>query len=160
MQRTSIYYLYLNAHALHCSIVLLGLVLGVVGSQIVEAEISFNEQLESKTRKAIDKAFTKTRHGRSRLGTNQQRMSNAMKSNDSLSSLDSVEEDVESSHIDSSIYQHHQKHHDASQNEFPGLVVFYSHLPGLIPMIIGAILMALLEKWKWYDAIYFSVVTR
>jgi len=140
-----------------CSIVLLGLVLGVVGSQIVEAEISFNERIESKTRKAIDKAFTKTRHGRSRLGTDQQ-MSNVMKSNDSLSSLDSVEEDVESSHIDSSIYQRHHKHHDASQNEFLGL--FYNHLPGLVPMIIGAILMALLEKWKWYDAIYFCVVTR
>lgn len=141
----------------------MGLVLGVVGSQIVEAEISFNEQLESKTRKAIDKAFTKTRHGKRRLSTDQQ-MSNVMKGNDSLSSLDSLgsttSEEVESSRIYSSIYQHHHKHHDASQNEFPGLVVFYSHLPGLIPMIIGAILMALLEKWKWYDAIYFCVVTR
>ena len=154
-------YLYLNVHALLCSIVLLGLVLGVVGSQIVEAELSFNEQLESKTRKAIDKAFTKTRHGKRRLSTDQQ-MSNVMKSHDSLSSLDSLgsttSEDIESSHIDSSIYQHQK--HDASQNEFPALAIFYNHLPGLVPMIIGAILMALLEKWKWYDAIYFCVVTR
>ena len=101
-----------------CSIVLLGLVLGVVGSQIVEAEISFNERIESKTRKAIDKAFTKTRHGRRRLSTDQ--MSDAMKSYDSLSSLDSIgsttSEEAESSRIDSSIYQHQK--HDASQNEF------------------------------------------
>ena len=137
----------------------MGLVLGVVGSQIVEAELSFNEQLESKTRKAIDKAFTKTRHGKRRLSTDQQ-MSNVMTSYDSLSSLDSIgsttSEDIESSHIDSSIYQHQK--HDASQNEFLGL--FYNHLPGLVPMIMGAILMALLEKWQWYDAIYFCVVTR
>jgi len=141
----------------------LGLVLGVVGSQIVEAEISFNERIESKTRKAIDKAFTKTRHGRRRLSTDQQ-MSNVMKSYDSLSSLDSIgsikSEDIDSSHIDSSIYQVHHHEKDNKQNMFPSLAMFYSHLPGLLPMIIGAILMALLEKWKWYDAIYFCVVTR
>lgn len=142
-------------------IVLLGLVLGVVGSQLVEAEIKFTNRLESKTQKAMERAFTgRSSHHKSNNNKINGQMSsfNSSSSLDSLNSLDS-ESDISSSQRSLHSTSQARQHHDEKCRELPGLSAFYNHLPGILPLVIGGWIMSILEKWKWYDTIYYCVVT-
>ena len=40
-----------------------------------------------------------------------------------------------------------------------GFNVIQRYLPGFLPMLIGAFIMARLEEWGWVDAVYYCVVT-
>jgi hypothetical protein len=145
-------------------IVVLGLALGVVGSQLVEAEIKYAEMVREKTSNAIEKSFTHKRF---------QRMESSGSST-SLSSLDSsgsvTSHNGENSDLLAAILLVQQ-----SEGSFGEKVKSYAQkvgqkcwstfcriaklLPGVVPIFSGALIIAYLEGWAWYDAFYYTVVT-
>mmetsp|Transcript_10911 Transcript_10911/g.16904 ORF Transcript_10911/g.16904 Transcript_10911/m.16904 type:complete len:523 (-) Transcript_10911:54-1622(-) len=143
-------------------IVVLGLALGVVGSQLVEAEIRAAEKAREKTAKSIERAFTR-RNGVGRM------LSSG--STTSLSSKDSVT-------------SHNGEHNDfleairlvqQSEGSYASKIVICAknfgkkcwsticmvrkYLPGVVPIFSGALIIAYLEGWPWYDAFYYTVIT-
>lgn len=148
-------------------IVLLGLALGVVGSQLVEAEISYTEEVKSKTSKALESAFTGSmrhrRHNEDRDGTNEHDLETAsLARSDSTSSLNSIgsnstcsfESNKTGSHS-SKLSLSRSKRYETSR--WPSVV--RRHLPGFAPILVGGLVISPLEKWGFVDAIYYSVVT-
>lgn len=141
-------------------IVLLGLVLGVIGSQLIEAEITYSQKMKTEATKVLEKTFT-TRSLRSNHKPDEGEGDNIMtldmhvveKSfaprNDSSLSMDSLQ----SQEPDSvgRLLEHREKHIFVSR--------VMKQLPGIIPLLIGGIIMAVLEHWKWYDVIYYCVAT-
>jgi hypothetical protein len=145
-------------------IVVLGLALGVVGSQLVEAEIRYAEMVKEKTSKAIEKSFTHRRV---------ERMTSSVSSS-SLSSLDSsgsvTSHNGENNELLAALLSVQQ-----SEGSFGMKVKSYAKnvghkcwstirrivklLPGVIPVFSGALIIAYLEGWAWYDAFYYTVVT-
>jgi len=141
-------------------IVLLGLVLGVIGSQLIEAEITYSQKMKTEATKVLEKTFT-TRSLRSHHQMDEGEGDTVMaldmhvveKSfaprNDSSLSMDSLQ----SQEPDSvgRLLEHREKHIFVSR--------VMKQLPGIIPLLIGGIIMAVLEHWKWYDVIYYCVAT-
>lgn len=154
-------------------VVVLGLILGVVGSQLVEAEIGLNEKVKSKTSRALEAAFT-MRGGRHRrrekeniehfieTGEKTRLRSNSassIESIESVSTCSSVHDPDSPTHSLSSKRGYHPSDEKLSKKRLPGLSVIQRHLPGFAPMLVGGAIMALIERWGWHDAIYYCVVT-
>ena len=132
-------------------VVLLGLLLGVLGSQLVEAEINYTEKMKSKTSSALEKAFTRSRHRRSlireKLAGHEVEPANIPRgcSTDSLESLDSVVS-TDSYKSCSSVYDRdssNHRHHHVTEGPWK---VIWRYLPGLTPMLVGGLIMALIGK--------------
>ena len=173
-------------------IVILGLALGVLGSQLVEAEIRYTETMKSKTTRALESAFILNAHRRQRREKSRRFSSHLDSQHPSLSSYqhDSVHSLSSLNSLDSasskeSTYSIHsakndfrsqpstrehssERHLTEGDNSLwwtirhdylPSLSVIQRHLPGFAPMLVGSFIMARLEKWSWYDAIYYCVVT-
>jgi len=152
-------------------VVVLGLILGVVGSQLVEAEIGFNEKVKSKTSRALEAAFTSRRHRRREkeniehfIETGEKTLSrsnsaSSMESIESESTCSSVHDPDSPTHSLSSKRGYHPSDEKPPKKCLPGLSVIKRHLPGFAPMIVGGAVMALIERWGWHDAIYYCVVT-
>mmetsp|Transcript_9349 Transcript_9349/g.21087 ORF Transcript_9349/g.21087 Transcript_9349/m.21087 type:complete len:546 (+) Transcript_9349:107-1744(+) len=155
-------------------IVLLGLVLGVVGSQIVEAEIKYTEKMTSRTSRALEHAFTMGSHHK--RGEEDKAAHDNMEtaerpfvrrySSSSTGSIQSISDSTCSSVYDqdssfTNSISKHGRHHERRENHkrFPGLSVIQRHLPGFTPMLIGGVTIALLNGWGWQDSMYYCVVT-
>ncbi len=147
-------------------IVVLGLALGVVGSQLVEAEIRAAETAREKTSKSIERAFTRKK------GTG-----NIMLTSESTSSLSSLDasESVTHHNDEDSGFLEAIRLVQQSEASYASKIGFYAkefgkkcwstmciirkYLSGVIPMFSGVFIIAYLEGWPWYDAFYYSVVT-
>lgn len=164
-------------------IVILGLALGVVGSRLVEAEIQYTEKMKAKTTRALEAAFTvRSRHGRDRRGSyldsaNQPLLPkqdsehslssleslDSVGSRDSMYSMQSATDGVPYRSQTRRKRQSHLQLHsfwtDLRYDIMQGFNVIQRYLPGFLPMLIGAFIMARLEEWGWVDAVYYCVVT-
>ncbi|KAL7536818.1 hypothetical protein ACHAXR_007414, partial [Thalassiosira sp. AJA248-18] len=154
-------------------IVIIGLALGVVGSQLVEAEINYTEKVKSKTSRALERAFAKGSHHRQEdkenavLGTASLARSFSTSSMESIESIGSESTRGSVYDLDASTRQYslsstpgrHQSDEKKHKKQFPWLSVVQRHLPGFVPMLVGGFVMALLERWEWHDGIYYTVVT-
>lgn len=153
-------------------IVLLGLALGVFGSQLVEAEIKYTQNISSLTSKALEGTFLqRTRHRRTEKETpiraDLEATDGSLSRSCSESSLESVQSigstqssvyDPEAS-LSRSISSKSARHLKEEEKKCPGLLVIRRHLPGFAPLIIGGLAIAYLESWRWYDTIYYCIVT-
>lgn len=139
-------------------IIVLGLALGVLGSQLVEAEVSAVEKMKEKATISIEKAFTRKRK-------------NGLVTSDSSTSLSSLESS-------GSITSHQGEKGDlleailAVQQSERSYITKLGHQCwftlskiqkqfsyGIIPLFSGAALIAYLEGWSVINAFYYSVVT-
>ena len=139
-------------------ILVLGLALGVLGSQLVEAEVSAVEKMKDKTAIAIEKAFTRKRK-------------NGLVTSDSSTSLSSLDSS-------GSITSHQGEKGDlleailAVQRSERSYLTKLGHQCwstlskiqrefsyGIIHLFSGAALIAYLEGWSVINAFYYSVVT-
>lgn len=147
-------------------IVVLGLALGVVGSQLVQAEIAAAEKMKEKTSKAIEHSFTRKRVERMRMESSG--------SSTSLSSLDSAgsvtSHNGENNDLLAAILSVQQSEQSygkkvrlctkkVAQEYWSAIRMIWKLLPGVVPIFSGALIIAYLEGWPWYDAFYYTVVT-
>lgn len=146
-------------------VVILGLVLGVVGSQLVEAEINYTESAKAKSSKAVDNAFTRRSRHR-RHSNNGHAESSLSKGYDSMSSLESMDStgssvyDTESCPTRNLNAKSRRRSNIREEDkEFPGVALVARHLPGLLPFLFGGLIMAKLEHWSLIDTVYYCVVT-
>ena len=137
-------------------IVLLGLVLGVVGSQLVEAEITYSHKMKTEATKVLEKAFTKRSHykldegeGENNLALDMHVVEKSFRRTDSSLSVGSIQ----------SLDPDSARHLDIRREQQIFMSRVMKQLPGIIPLLIGGIIMAVLEHWKWYDVIYYCVAT-
>mmetsp|Transcript_34907 Transcript_34907/g.73643 ORF Transcript_34907/g.73643 Transcript_34907/m.73643 type:complete len:585 (-) Transcript_34907:1312-3066(-) len=147
-------------------IVILGIVLGIVGSQLVEAEIKYTEKVKSKTTRALERAFAKrSRHHHHRKVeieniANSFRMENKTLSRScSASSLDTSTGSVSTESSANSLSSKSERHPSEPPRNSAILSVIKRHWPGFAWMLVGGFVMALLEDWGWHDAVYYCVVT-
>ena len=159
-------------------VVVLGLALGIVGSRLVEAEIRYTEKMKAKTSKALESAFTmgsghKKEKKKQYTESKKPLLLESQHSSNSLSSLESVDSmcSTESMHSfaayskdrslkDFLLAKENESLWGKLRSEFvQGFGAIQRHVPGFVPMLVGALIMAWLEKWKWYDAVYYCVVT-
>lgn len=119
-------------------IVLLGLVLGVVGSQLVEAEITYSQKMKTEASKMLENTFTARSHHKPDEGGHDNSFSSR---NDSSLSVESVQP------------------LEATNPHRIFISRVMKQLPGLVPLMIGGIVMATLEHWVWYDVIYYCIAT-
>ena len=127
-------------------IVLLGLVLGVVGSNLVEAEVEYSQKMQSASSSVLERAFGKRSSGKQ-------------------SDTENMEYDSDSDSVCSGVngQEAHEKHRQSSihgryeETSRPSNIL--RHLPSFAPLLLGGLIMALIDHWKWYDTIYYSVVT-
>ena len=143
-------------------IVLLGMILGVVGSHLVEAEIAYTRTMQSNSSSALERAFgrrsSRKRSETEKIEYNPEAMAESHMRRHSSSFTDS---DSACSIV------HDQETHerrcrssiDERIKEPSWLSKFSSPLPGFAPLLVGGLVMALINHWKWYDAIYYCVVT-
>ena len=127
-------------------IVLLGLVLGVVGSNLVEAEVEYSQKLQSASSSVLERAFGKRSSGKHGGAEDTEYDSDS----DSVCSGENGEEARGRRRL-SSI---HGRYEETTR---PSSIL--RHLPCFAPLLLGGLLMALIDHWKWYDTIYFSIVT-
>ncbi|KAL7490660.1 hypothetical protein ACHAWT_000214 [Skeletonema menzelii] len=142
-------------------IVVLGLALGVVGSQLVEAEIRAAETVKEKTSKSIEHAFTRK---------------NIMLSSESTSSSSSDAPESVTHHngedsefleairlVQQSEASYARKIEfcakDIGKKCWSAIFMSRMYLSGVVPIFSGALIIAYFEGWAWYDAIYYSIVT-
>ena len=131
-------------------VVILGLVLGVVGSQLVEAEINYTESAKAKSSKAVDNAFTRRYPKRY----------DSMSSLESMDSTGSSVYDTESCPTRNLNSKSRRRSNIREEDkEFPGVALVARHLPGLLPFLFGGLIMAKLEHWSLIDTVYYCVVT-
>jgi len=177
-------------------VVVLGLALGIFGSQLVEAEIKYTDKMKERTAKALESAFTATIRRRKRHHEKKKekegerwRLSNRntdpstrsllrSSSNGSTNSLSSLESTDSAGSLESGMMSIRsirpkddnlkavliEKQNDNMIQRVRNCVVEWYfairlHSPGFIPMVVGAMIMAWLEQWAWYDGIYYCVVT-
>ncbi len=146
-------------------IVVLGLALGVVGSQLVEAEVRAAEKARENTSKSIERAFTRKRKGFGRM------LSSGSTSCSSIERPDSVtNHNVEENDILEAIRQV-QEMEDSCASKigfrakevfekcWSSLRMFRKYLNSVAPIFSGALIIAYLEGWPWYDALYYTVIT-
>jgi potassium channel subfamily K len=135
-------------------IVVLGLALGVVGSQLVEAEISAAEKMKEKTSQMLERAFIPKR-------------ADGLIASDSSTSLSSLDSSglLTSHHVELlesilTIQQSEESYVKKMGRKCLSILsMIRKQLPGLLPILAGALIISTLEKWAWYDAFYYSVVT-
>ena len=142
-------------------IALLGLTLGVFGNRLVEAEIAYSQEIQSKSSSALERAFGK-RSSRKRSETEKIKydaelvLQHAESTSSSLTDTDSEcssvrDEETHGGHRRLSI------HGRSKEPSWHSKIL--SHIPGFAPLFLGGLFMALMEHWKWYDTIYYCVVT-
>ena len=142
-------------------VVILGLVLGVIGSQLVEAEINYTENAKSKSSKAVDNAFTRrSRHRREHAESSLSKGYDSMSSIESMDSTGSSVYDAESCPARSLNPKSRRRSNIREEDqEFPAVALIARHLPGLLPFLFGGLIMAKLEHWSLIDTVYYCVVT-
>jgi len=142
-------------------IALLGLTLGVFGNRLVEAEIAYSQEMKSKSSRALERAFGK-RSSRKRSETEKINygaelvLQHVESTSSSLTDTDSEcssvrDEETHGGHRRLSI------HGRSKEPSWHSKIL--SHIPGFAPLFLGGLFMALMEHWKWYDTIYYCVVT-
>ena len=143
-------------------VVLLGMILGVVGSRLVEAEIAYTQTMQSKSSSVLERAFGR-RSSRKRSMTKKIEYdpeatveSHLLRPSSTLTDSDSA---CSSTHDQETRERHCRSSIDERIKEPSCLSKFLSHLPGFAPLLLGGLILALLNHWKWYDAIYYCVVT-
>jgi hypothetical protein len=145
-------------------VVLLGVILGVVGSRLVEAEIAYTQTMQSKSSRVLERAFGR-RSSRKRSMTKKidYDPEATVESHSMLlpsSSLTDSDSACSSMHDQETLERRcHRVSIDERIKEPSCLSNFSSHLPGFAPLLLGGLILALLNHWKWYDAIYYCVVT-
>lgn len=142
-------------------IVVLGLALGVVGSQLVEAEVRAAEKAREKTSKSIERAFMRKGKGVGRT------LSSG--STTSCSSIERLEENDRK--ILESIRLVQQSEEDSCASKiglcakevvdkcWSAICMLRKYLNSVVPIFSGALMIAYLEGWPWYDALYYTVIT-
>jgi voltage-gated potassium channel len=143
-------------------IVLLGMILGVVGSRLVEAEIAYTQTMQSKSSSVLERAFGK-RSSRKRSKTETIECDKEAMAESHMRHLSSSLSDSDSACSSVPDQETHERRCRSSIHERikePScLSRIFSHLPGFAPLLLGGLVMALLNHWKWYDAIYYCIVT-
>ncbi len=147
-------------------IVVLGLALGIVGSQLVDAEVRAAEKARELTSKSIEHAFMRKRKGFGRTSS-----SGSTTSCSSIERPDSVtNHNVEENDILEAIRQV-QRSEDSYASRigfcakeviekcWSAIRIFRKYLNTIAPIFSGALIIAYLEGWPWYDALYYTVIT-
>ena len=142
-------------------IALLGLTLGVFGNRLVEAEIAYSQEIQSKSSSALERAFGK-RSSRKRSETEKIKYDAELVRQHAESTSSSLTDtDSECSSVrDEETHGGHRRlsiHGRSKEPSWHSKIL--SHIPGFAPLFLGGLFMALLEHWKWYDTIYYCVVT-
>ena len=119
-------------------IVLLGLILGVVGSNLVEVEVEMAHRMQTETSSAIERAFSK-------------RSSNNLNS-------ETADDDTDSTCSSVNDEEKHESSHHVEQPP-SWFSVLLGEIPAYTPLLLGGLAMGLMEHWPWYDSIYYTVVT-
>ncbi len=145
-------------------VVLLGMILGVVGSRLVEAEIAYTQKMQSKSSRVLERAFGR-RSSRKRSMTKKIEYdppeatveSHLLLASSSLTDSDSA---CSSMHDQETPERRFRRMSIDERIKEPScLSKFSSHLPGFAPLLLGGLILAQLNHWKWYDVIYYCVVT-
>mmetsp|Transcript_35154 Transcript_35154/g.74174 ORF Transcript_35154/g.74174 Transcript_35154/m.74174 type:complete len:467 (+) Transcript_35154:121-1521(+) len=159
-------------------IVLFGLALGVMGSQLVEAEIEEFEHVKSSTARVVETTLTR---GSRRLGKKEKKKidhyiqtgERAISKTDSEQSLGSTAS-FDSSSVDdlesltpvargslSTEAGHNltDKMGKATKKGVSRLSVIRRNLPGFVSIFLAGMTITSLEDWGWCDAFYYCVVT-
>lgn len=129
-------------------IVIFGLILGVLGSQLVEAEVEDFHDVRATASRAIESVFTRrSKRGEKARGEPPcvETGTTPLARSGSASSLDSAD----SSSTEGS----------ESYGRFSTRAVMWRQLPGFVPILILGAAMAALERWGWIDGVYYCVVT-
>ncbi|KAL3809946.1 hypothetical protein ACHAXA_011388 [Cyclostephanos tholiformis] len=143
-------------------IVLLGLVLGVVGSNLVEAEVAYSQKMQSTSSSALERAFGK-RTSRHLNGTEYIECDSETTAESEMQRSPSPLTD--SDRVCSSVndQEMHERHCRMSTHgrfeETSCFSVILGHLSSFAPLLLGGLIMALMDHWNWYDTIYYCVVT-
>jgi len=124
--------------------VLIGLVLGVVGSDIVETQISLQESMNRKGKRAVEEAFN--------VG-GQKAQGNPLTMRDSFLAID--DSNLSDSDSLSSGSVNHQ-HYD--EEGYKGLADSL-HWPAILLIGLGGLVVSLMEKWNWHQIWYFTAIT-
>ena len=148
-------------------IVILGLALGVVGSEIVEAEINLQDKIQvsgERSFSSIDRLAVKS----SRSTPHQEKSSETVErafhvDNESSTPLfrgrvPSVSHDSSES-LSNLLLEMKGQPDDAVAMRLPFLTVFFRYWPAILAILFGGVCIALLENWGGVDALYFTVVT-
>jgi hypothetical protein len=137
---------------------ILGIALGVVGSKMVEAEVNAVGNAQEGFAKEILHGFQRDHR--------KPKPTLYRSSRSSLSSFSSMKDLEDSSHHDTDLSTFQDDSHGSRKlaNECMVTCSRLCHLlahyvPALIPMFLGAFLIAQNEGWPWYDAIYYCVIT-
>mmetsp|Transcript_639 Transcript_639/g.834 ORF Transcript_639/g.834 Transcript_639/m.834 type:complete len:537 (-) Transcript_639:28-1638(-) len=147
-------------------IVLLGLALGVVGSQLVEAEVRAAEKARENTSKSIERAFMRKRRGFRRASSSGSTTScssierpdpatnHNVEENDILEAIRLVQQS-EGSYTSKIVFCAKE----VVEKCWPAICMLRKYLSSIVPIFSGALMIAYLESWPWYDALYYTVIT-
>lgn len=140
-------------------VVIFGLVLGVLGSQLVETEMQDFEEVRSQASRAMEFAFCSRGSGSDFTKKKRQMLSKTASTSSlwsaALCSTVGSREDTLPSRDLSRGKENLRTEQDSH------LAVIRRHcLRGLAStLVIGVIVMVMVERWGWVDGIYFCVVT-
>lgn len=124
--------------------VLLGLVLGVVGSDIVETQISLQENMQRRAKRAVEKAF--------RVGEE--------KAHTTLTVEDSVRAADDDTSCDSdSLSNVNPRSLRHEEGGYELLAKLASHWPAIFSIGLGGLVVSFNEKWDWHQISYYTIVT-
>lgn len=135
-------------------IVLLGLILGVVGSNLIEAEVAYARKMQTDVSCALDRAFSK-RSSRKRIEDDVEYDSEVSDTISTCSSVDYQEFYVKPRN--SSIIGRIRA--KMERNESSWYYVLVGEVPAYALLLLSGLAMGLMEHRIWYDNIYFCVVT-
>eukprot|EP00574_Skeletonema_japonicum_P008569 CAMPEP_0201724274 /NCGR_PEP_ID=MMETSP0593-20130828/8078_1 /ASSEMBLY_ACC=CAM_ASM_000672 /TAXON_ID=267983 /ORGANISM="Skeletonema japonicum, Strain CCMP2506" /LENGTH=531 /DNA_ID=CAMNT_0048215513 /DNA_START=88 /DNA_END=1683 /DNA_ORIENTATION=- len=146
-------------------IVVLGLALGVVGSQLVEAEVRAAEKAQEKTSKSIERAFMHKRRGSSSSSSGSTTSCSSIDRPDSVTAHNVDENDI----LEAIRLVQQSENSYASKIGFCAkevakkclstICMFRKYMSSVVPIFSGALIIAYLEGWPWYDAFYYTVIT-
>lgn len=147
-------------------IVILGLALGVVGSQLVEAEVRAAEKAREQTSKSIEKAFTRNRDERMSSTSSSSTIS-SLRHADSVSSHNGERNDfleavrlAQLQQKELSVMSRFISFAEKAGKKFWTAICMSSkYIPCVVPIFSGALVIAYIENWSWYDAVYFTIVS-
>ena len=126
-------------------ICVLGIALGILGSKMIEGKIKAIKQAEQKLTKDVIKLFSR------------QRTSNSLSRSESVGSVSTVGTTASSHHSRESLKEEKCVH--AATRCASLFMVLMLYVPALIPLLLGACLIARKEGWTWDETIYYMVTT-
>jgi potassium channel subfamily K len=127
-------------------ICVLGIALGVVGSKMFEGKVKSLKRAEQKLTKDVLKLFSR------------ERTSSSLSRSESVGSVSTVGT-MNSNHTSSREYLQEEKCVHATARCASLFLVLMLYVPALIPLLLGACLIARNEGWTWDETIYYMVTT-